>query len=208
MNDAPTVADLIADATRGEQGAWNALVDRYMPLVYSVIRGYRMGDADAQDVSQTLWLRLVEHLTDIREPRALPAWIVTTTRHEAVRVLKSHGRMLPVDPLTNGLEPQDVEPDDLDQDLTRAERHQVLRDGLAELTPQDRELIDLLIADPPVPYLEISRRLGIPIGSIGPTRARCLNKLRMTPVVRGYLAAESDLDDTGGDRDGLARVGC
>ena len=208
MTEMLTIPELVAAAALGEQSAWNRLVERYMPLVYSVIRGYRLMGADAEDVSQTLWLRLVEHLKDIREPRALPSWIVTTTKREALRVLKTRDRMLPVDPLSGNLEPGTTDSAGPEDDLHRAARHQALREGLAELPMQDRELVLLLVADPPVSYVEIGRRLGIPVGSIGPTRARCLNKLRMTSAIRAFLTAEGDLDDdTGGDRDDLTKVG-
>ena len=181
------VSELVAAAAAGDQRAWNDLVDRYLPLVISVIRRYRMSERDGEDVSQTVWLRLVEHLGALREPRALPSWIVTTTKNEALRVLKSRQASIPVDPLADTtLERPAV--GEVDQDLLRSERRQVVRDGLAELTETQRELLLLLVADPPIAYDEISRRLDMPIGSIGPTRARCLRKLRESAALRAFLA--------------------
>lgn len=200
VTDADTdVAELVAAAARGEQAGWNGLVDRYLPLVRSVTRAYRLNERDAEDVGQTVWLRLVEHLSDIREPLALPKWIMTTARHESLRVIGSTRRAVALDPLP---EPRSTgERVDVDDELLRAERQQALRDGLAELPPAQRELLVLLVADPPVSYREISERLGMPVGSIGPTRARCLARLRATGAMRAFLQDDSP-DHRGGGRDG------
>ena len=199
------VGELVAGAARGEQPAWHALVDRYLPLVRAVARAYRLADRDAEDVSQTVWLRLVEHLGSIREPRALPKWLITTAQHEALRLIRSNGRELPVDPLTG---PAARVADDVDvaAELLRAERQQALRDGLAELSPRDRQLLVLLVADPPLSYQQISTVLGMPIGSIGPTRRRCLERLRATAAMRTFLTADLTAEDVGGDRNDLDRV--
>lgn len=206
MVDTTAVASLVEAASRGDEGAWNELVQRYAPLVMSVIRRYRLRDKDAEDVSQTVWLRLVEHLGSIREPRALPMWIITTTRNECLRTLRADQHTRPFDPI-GGIETLDLaDPAELDEELLRAERHQALRDGLRELPEQQRALLLLLVADPPISYAEISRRLGMPIGSIGPTRARCLDKLRATPAVLAYLDGTT-WEDTGGDRHDVAALG-
>jgi|tagenome__1003787_1003787.scaffolds.fasta_scaffold20659930_2 RNA polymerase sigma factor (sigma-70 family) len=199
------VSVLVRAAADGDREAWNALVDRYIPLVWSVTRAYRLAQRDAEDVSQTVWLRLVEHLGDIREPRALPKWIMTTTKRESLRLLRAAQHELPVDPLTDtSLEAPDHE--EVDAELLRSESHQALRDGLAELSAPHRELLLLLVADPPISYREISRLLDIPVGSIGPTRARCLDRLRATPAVRAFLTAEQEREDLGGVRNDLERV--
>jgi RNA polymerase sigma factor (sigma-70 family) len=194
MTDATTLADRVAAARDGDRAAWNSLVEQYMSLVLGVARRYRLCPDDVADVSQALWLRLVEHLDDIREPRALPGWIVTTTKHEALRLLKARERAVPVDPQT-GFALNEVDDDDegLEEDLLRLERHQALREGLQELRPQHRALLMLLLADPPLSYDDISRRLGIPKGSIGPTRARSLEALRNTAALQTLLCA-SDSD--------------
>jgi RNA polymerase sigma factor (sigma-70 family) len=187
MTETMTVTDMVAAARDGDREAWDQLVERYMPLVYAVAGRYRLGASDVADVSQALWLRLVEHLDRIREPRALPAWIVTTTRNEALRVIGSRKRTVSVDPQTGlGLDGAADGPD-LEDDLLRQERHQALRDGLRELRPRHRELLLLLLADPPLSYDDISDRLGMPKGSIGPTRARCLEALRQTTALRTFL---------------------
>jgi RNA polymerase sigma factor (sigma-70 family) len=159
-------------------------VDRFLPLVCAIVRQHRLGEADGDDVSQTVWLRLVEHLGALREPDALPGWIRTTTRNECLRVLGARGRVRPVDPQDHGgLDA--VEIDVADTELLAAERRQLLREALAELPTARRDLLALLLADPPVAYEEISARLGIPVGSIGPTRARALEQLRRTRALRG-----------------------
>lgn len=180
------VTELVTAAAAGDQGAWNDLVDRYLPLVVSVIRRYRMNERDGEDVSQTVWLRLVEHLGTLREPRALPSWIVTTTKNEALRVLRARQASIPVDPQADGTLERPAA-GEIDLDLLSTERRQAVRDGLAELTATQRELLLLLVADPPVGYEEIGRRLDMPVGSIGPTRARCLRKLRESAALRAFL---------------------
>jgi RNA polymerase sigma factor (sigma-70 family) len=172
-----------------DEAAWNELVRRFAGLVAFVIRHYRLSAADTQDVSQLVWLRLVEHLGAIREPDALPGWLATTTRHECERHLRLNARNVSTDPHTMRQQDRDTgaAADDL---LLAAERRQVLLDGLGELAPQHRQLLMMLTADPPYPYAEISRILGIPIGSIGPTRSRVLDKLRETGAVRAYLKAD------------------
>jgi len=202
-----TVTDLVEAAARGEQEAWDSLVDQFMPLVWSVTRTYRLTERDAEDVSQTVWLRLVEHLTDIREPRALPKWIITTAKNESLRLIKSNRRTVPLDPPFDSTVPAETDSSEVEANLLRAERHQALRDGLAELAPRQRELLLLLVADPPISYGEISRLLDMPVGSIGPTRARCLDRLRGTAAVSAFLSAGREADDTGGDSHDLAKVG-
>jgi RNA polymerase sigma factor (sigma-70 family) len=188
--DGTTVDELVGGARRGDQAAWNALVRRYSRLVVAVIRAYRLGDKDAEDVSQIVWLRLIEHLDRIREPRAVPKWIMTTARHEAQRVVGTLGWIVPMDPLAaaSHCQPNQAE---VDADLLRAEQHQALRDGLAELPAAPRQMLLLLAADPPLSYRQISHQLGIPVGSIGPLRARYLQRLRATSALHHFLDASA-----------------
>jgi RNA polymerase sigma factor (sigma-70 family) len=199
MTSQDTVTGLVVAARDGDSAAWNALVERYLPLVVSVARRYRLRPDEVADVSQTLWLRLVEHLAEIRQPEALPGWIVTTTRNEALRFLKSRNRMNPIDPL-NSAEFESADQSEVDEEVLKAERRQALRDGIAELRPQHRELLLLLLADPPLSYDEISQRLGIPKGSIGPTRARCLEQLRRTSALRSFVPVTDPATDPTADR--------
>ena len=204
LHETRPLAELLSSAAGGDQASWNALVERYLPLVYSVVRKYRLTDEDAADVSQTLWLRLVENLGSIREPRALPAWIITTTKREALRVLSARQRATPVDAIS-GFDAKQFDGPETDAELLQAERQQALRDGLAELPGDDRELILMFIADPPIPYKEIAARLGVPVGSIGPTRGRALNKLRATPGIARLMRGDFDSEE-GGDRGNRAGV--
>ena len=181
-----TVDVLVARARQGDQAAWNALVHRYLPLVLAVARAYRLRETDAEDVCQIVWLRLVEHLGRIRDPRAVPKWIVTTARHECQRLARRLARTVLVDPLDYEPQPDQA---DLDAGLLRAEQRQALRDGLALLPTVHREMLLLLAADPPLSYRDISEVLGIPIGSIGPTRARCLQRLRVSSALHPYATA-------------------
>ncbi|MEQ6902686.1 sigma-70 family RNA polymerase sigma factor [Nocardioides sp. YIM 152588] len=187
MDDPESVAALVEGARRGDPRAWDQLVERFLPLVRALIARYRLPGAEADDVNQTVWLRLVEHLDDLREPRALPGWLSTTTRNECARAHERAGRTIPVDPQVDGKLDSPAEDRDLAEGLIALERQQALRAALAELPADRRQLLELLLEDPPPAYQEISSRLGIPIGSIGPTRARALRQLRGTRAVRRLL---------------------
>jgi RNA polymerase sigma factor (sigma-70 family) len=208
-----SVTSLIAAAAGGDEAAWAELVRRYTPLVYSVIRAYDLGRADAADVNQTVWLRLVEQLGRVREPEALPGWLVTTTRRECYRVSRLSRRSQPVDPYDDSLESYHGFSRELatiapapDDELLRAERRQVLRAGFVQLPPRCQALLALLTADPPVSYREVAARLGIPLGSIGPTQARCLRRLRECPAIVEFLGA-SVIGTNGGEPDGAVAAG-
>ena len=102
MAEASEISRLVRASAKGDEAAWNELVRRYAPLVRAVIRSYHLSAADAQDISQTIWLRLVEHLTSLRQPEALPGWLVTTTQRECQRQIQRRRWVLPVDPQTDG----------------------------------------------------------------------------------------------------------
>ncbi|HTZ29858.1 MAG TPA: sigma-70 family RNA polymerase sigma factor [Streptosporangiaceae bacterium] len=205
MAEVSEVSWLVQRSASGDEAAWNVLVRRYSPLVMAVTRSYRLTAEDAQDVSQTVWLRLVEQLANLRKPEALPGWITTTTRRECGRKIRQARRMLPVDPQVDAAVQQctTVEPDAA---ILRAELRQALRDGLSELSARDQWILQLRAADPPKSYQEISQLLGMRIGSIGPTMRRSLDKLRETSAVRAYLAANLSDEGTGGDHRELAEV--
>jgi RNA polymerase sigma factor (sigma-70 family) len=188
-----TIAELVHGAAKGDKTAWNELVVRFSPLVVSVASRYRLNEPDGADVSQTVWLRLVQHLSTLREPAALPGWIVTTTRNECLRVLRIRQRMAYFDPLIEppGGRSTAADEDDIDDNLIHDERHEALLTAFAELPARHRDLLLLLLTDPPVSYSEISERLGIPIGGIGPTRARALDRLRRSPTLAALLNAET-----------------
>lgn len=186
----PTVdlSELVAAAAIGDERAWNRIVVTYLPLVRHITRRYRLSDREAEDVSQTVWLRLVERIDTIREPRALPGWIVTTTKNESLRVLRVRRNAGdPVDPASHGAFELGFDAVGVDDTLLRVELQAAVRDGLAELTPTQSRLLQLLVADPPHSYEEIGAMMDMPIGSIGPTRARALAKLRATEAMQRLL---------------------
>ncbi len=186
MRDDPYVVALVARAAGSDKGAWDEIVDRYAPLVWSICARYRLPAADVEDVGQTVWCGLYEQLGELRQPAALPGWLSTTTRRECLRVLRVSSRYEPF-----GGEPEDsvsaaeADPDEVEKEVLRAERHALLRRALAELPEGYRRLITLLASDPPLSYPEISARLGIPPGSIGPMRGRGLKLLRDSALLAG-----------------------
>ena len=187
--DDSLVSDLVARAKNGDKQAWDALVERYAPLIWSICRRHRLGRADADDIGQSVWLRLVDHLDRVREPAALPGWIATTTRRECVRVLSAaqgpHATVYALD--VESL--PDQRAGTAGQELLAAERHAALREAFSQLPSHGQQLIALLIADPPMPYADISAQLGIPVGSIGPTRSRYLDKMRRHPAIAALVNA-------------------
>lgn len=179
---------LVEDALDGDQGAWNAIVDRYAPIVWSVCRQFRLSDADAADVSQTVWLRTVERLSTLREPAALPGWLSTVTRRECLHVASdARRRPWPLETETHDV-PADPDATAPDAELLAAEQRAMLQEAFAGLSQRCRELLALIFQDPR-PYHEISSRLGMPTGSIGPTRSRCLDRLRSMPTVQRWVGA-------------------
>ncbi len=174
MSEIP-VAELLAAAGRGNQDAWNTLVERYGRLVWSVIRGFRLDSATAADVSQTVWLRLVEHNDRIRNPERLASWLATTARNESIRASRRLSRAVPTE---FSMEVADAGAPTLDERLLEDEQLREVLTAYEQISAKCRELLNLLCADPPLEYDEISDVLEMPIGSIGPTRARCLDRMR------------------------------
>jgi len=200
MRDYPPVTDLVNRARNGDMQAWDDIVERYAPLVWSICRQYRLGDADAEDVGQVVWLHLVDHLDGLRDPAALPGWLATTTRRQCIRVRQAAAWLPQVAwPLADADNMADTEAVLAEHELLLAERYAALREALSDLHPGYRELISLLTADPPVSYAETSARLGIPIGSIGPSRSRCLARLRRHPAVAMLIDADARPIACGGE---------
>ena len=191
MSDDAIVIDLVASARGGDVRAWGALVARYTPLISSVCRKYRLERADADDVSQTVWLHLVDQLGRIREPAALAGWLVTTTRRECGRLVRAaHGPRAVVYAL-DAENLADEHADAAEQGMLAAERQAALREAFTSLPPACQRLVAELTADPPLPYSEVSAKLGIPVGSIGPTRSRCLDRMRRYPAIAALIDTPS-----------------
>ena len=185
MPDDLVITDLVTRARHGDQRAWDALVERYAPLVWSISRRYQLSRADTDDVGQTVWLRLIAQLDTVRDPAALAGWIATTTGRECGKVLRAarllHAARRDLDTMPDtGIDPAD-------SGLLAAERHAALRQAFPCLPSRCQQILALLTADPPVPYAQISSRLGIPVGSIGPTRHRSLGKLRRHPAIAALI---------------------
>jgi RNA polymerase sigma factor (sigma-70 family) len=184
VRDDPTVVALVDRATRADPAAWNEIVERYAPLVWSICARFQLRDRDREDVAQNVWLLLLEQLGKLREPAALPGWLATTTHRECLRVVTAARK---TERLGTALDdaPQFVDNTMIDEEILMAERNAVLWTALAELPPRCQQLVAMLISDPPYSYAEISTRLQIPVGSIGPQRARCLDRLRKSSALAG-----------------------
>jgi RNA polymerase sigma factor (sigma-70 family) len=198
MRDYLSVADLVTGARNGDSEAWDEIVERYASLIWSICRRHRLDDADTEDVGQVVWLRLMSQLGKLRDPAALPGWLATTTRRECLQVLYATSRLpQATEPVMDAENIPDTQAVLAEEEVLLAERQAALRTALSELPASYQELIVLLSADPPVPYAEISAKLGIPIGSIGPTRRRCLARLRRHPAIAQLI--EANTEPTGPD---------
>jgi RNA polymerase sigma factor (sigma-70 family) len=197
-HDDPAAATLPARAAAGDQGAWDEIVERYAPMVWSICTSFRLSDRDLEDVAQNVWLQLVEQLGRLPEPAtpsgSLGRWLAATTRRECLRVVAAARG-----PQPPGTEPPGTQPDDavIGEEVIAAERNAALRAALAELPPSCQPLIGMLVSDPPPSYTAISTALGIPVESIGPRRARCLERIRESSARLGL--AEVGANRPGGD---------
>jgi RNA polymerase sigma factor (sigma-70 family) len=171
-------AELVRDASLGDAGAWSALVDRFAPLVWSIARSYRLSQQDAADVSQTTWLRLAEHIDRVREPERVGAWLATTAGRESLAVIRRRQRQVPSEEVTLSQALDDDVSDQTVECMLKAAQSEELWRAFSALPARSQFLLRLLFADPQPSYQEIARLTGMPLGSIGPTRARCLQELR------------------------------
>jgi RNA polymerase sigma factor (sigma-70 family) len=189
MRDDPCVTDLVTRARKGDQQAWEALVERYAPLLWSICRHYRLDRSDAEDVGQSIWLQFVNHLGAIRDPAAVPGWLTTATRRECARIVRAaHGPQAAGQLLDESI--PDKQTTTAEQELLATERRAALHEAFTCLSPIRQQLMAMLIEDPPMSYTEISAKLGIPISSIGPTRRRCLDQLRRHPAIAALINAD------------------
>jgi RNA polymerase sigma factor (sigma-70 family) len=184
---------LVTRARDGDEEAWNQLIDRYAPLVWSICRRNQLSRADTDDVGQTVWLLLVEQLGNLREPAALPGWLATTTQREALRILRKAHRYENMGSAVDIELTADQSAPMIEHEIFAAERAAAVRAALAELPPRCQRLLSMLMSDPPHPYIEISASLPIPMGSIGPQRSRCLDRLRRSRSLAAVLAEDTVL---------------
>jgi RNA polymerase sigma factor (sigma-70 family) len=192
MTRTTSPAVLVPRALAGDEGAWGTLVARYSPLIWSVCRHFGLTEHDAADIAQTVWVRLIENLAELREPAALPGWIGTTTRREVLQSLRYKSRRQ-TDTLRADVETvADPRVQPLDAELLVAERNAALRDAIAQLPYMCQDVLRMLTEDPPMSYADVADKLGLPKGSIGPTRLRCLQRLRRTPALARFLDDHAD----------------
>jgi RNA polymerase sigma factor (sigma-70 family) len=181
------VARIAAAAAKGDTRAWAMLVDEFGGLVWAVVRAHRLSHADSADVAQATWLALVEHLGDLRDPERVGAWLAMTARRNCLRVLRSAKRQVP----TGDDLPEPCEDVEVADDLMLEERDAALWRAVDRLPGRDQALLRLLVAEPQPSYQEISAALDMPIGSIGPTRARALERLRAELAHEGLASADT-----------------
>ncbi len=174
--------EVVAAAVAGDDEAWRTLVRAFEGLVTGIARAHRLNDADAADVAQMTWMRLVEHVEQLTDPARIAGWLATTARRECLRVIRHRRRMVLCEETEPGQDAGHGAPED---SVISEERQRAVRSSLERLRRSDQLLLALLVAEPRPPYEEISRRLGIPVGSIGPTRARALARLRTDMHNRG-----------------------
>jgi RNA polymerase sigma factor (sigma-70 family) len=198
MRDDPSVAALVARASGGDQRAWDEIVERYAPLVWTLCTRYQLSSHDIEDVGQTVWLSLVEQLGRLREPAALPGWLATTTNRECIRVVTA-ARKSKQAGMTGDDAPQLADDKMIEEEILIAERDAGLRAAFAQLPPACQRLLSLLFSDPPHSYTQISAELGMRLGSVGPQRARCLERLRRSDIVISLGADEFRFSTPGGE---------
>ncbi len=189
-----THGELLALAAEGDQDAWNALVDRFSQMVWSVARGFRLDDATAKDVSQTVWLKLVENCHRITDPERLPGWLATTCRREALRVKGIRDRTIPTD---FEYDIEDPSPS-FEALMVEDEEAREVVTAFRTLSDECQTLLRLLTVEPALSYEEISEQVGRPVGSLGPTRSRCLERLKAAMAARIKEAGPGSLSQ-GGD---------
>jgi len=185
-NSHPELAALVRAGAAGDPIALTRLVARFDRTLRGVVRHYRLSSWDTDDVIQSAWLQFIQHGRDLREPAAVSGWLVTTARRESLRVLQRHVREDLSDDPTRGERSGDAA---LDHKLIAAERRMVLHRALSELPERQRDLMRLLTTNPDLSYEEVARQLSMPIGSIGPTRGRSLDRLRRSSELQALHAA-------------------
>ena len=174
MEQTQTHGELLTRARNGDQQAWNDLVDRMSPLVWSVTRSFRLDHATATDVAQTVWLKVIENIDRIADPERLPGWIATTVRREAIKVSGQQKKVVPSE-FEYDLADLNTSVESTVVDL---EEHESVRAAFNTLSEDDQQLLRLMVVEPPLSYEEIAEITGRPVGSLGPTRARALGRLK------------------------------
>ena len=189
MRDYLLVIDLVARAGKGDKRAWDALVGRYSPLIWSICRGHRLGDADARAVGQSIWRQLVHQLDRVQDPGTLAGWLAAAAWRECGNVRSATGGLQIAGEIADAGRQPGHQARTAEQERLAAESHATLREAFSRLSPCCQRLLTLLIDEPPMPDTEISARLSIPATGIGPARRRCLEKLRHDPAIAALTSA-------------------
>ena len=169
---------LMRRAANGDPAAWEGLVNKYGRLIWSITRDFKLVESDAADVFQTTWMRLIEHIDRIEHADRVGSWLASTARNECLRSLSIRRRLVLAGEDDSFDGPAALEPE-IDEGLLSAERVAIVREAMTHLPRRWQRLMEMLMSDPPASYAEISGELGLPVGSIGPTRGRCLARLRV-----------------------------
>ncbi|HHY54362.1 MAG TPA: sigma-70 family RNA polymerase sigma factor [Chloroflexi bacterium] len=189
-----TDAALVHACQHGDATAWEALVNRYQRLIYAIPRRAGLDDDQCADVFQRTFAILIEHLDRIDQPERVRAWLVTTARRETQRIYQKANRTQPLPGESPDAENEALaelpDPSPLPDELAAAlEEQHLVRVALAKLDARCRQLLTLLFYQPePMPYEQVATAVGVPLGSIGPTRARCLQKLGRLLKEDGFFA--------------------
>ncbi len=173
--DGAAVARLARAAAAGDERAWQALVERFTPALRAAAHGFRLANVDIDDVVQNTWLAAFRHIDQLKKPEAIGGWLMVTVRREALRSLQRQVREVLTDDPPVPAAPVGAQPDSI---VIETERQQALRAAVRRLPSRQRRLLATLLAAPGTSYADISSRLDMPVGSIGPTRDRGLERLR------------------------------
>jgi len=176
---------LVKECLGGNQEAWSSLVDKYKALIYSIPVKYGLPSQEAADVFQSTCLELLARLPELREPRALPKWLMQVTHHECYRLKRQGQRVISRD--GNDALPEPETPAIAETLLQQTQAEQLLREAMSALTPQCRRLVEMLFFEAsPRPYTEVAAALGLAVGSIGFTRQKCIERLRLRLEELGF----------------------
>lgn len=176
------ISDLVQRARAGDDDAWTALIRRFRGLPSAIARTYRLTGYDVEDVEQTTWLRLFESIDRLRSPERLPGWLATTARRECLHLLRSGSREALTDDIVTRAD-DTGRFDDPGDELIAGEVRTIVRNAVQTLPESPRRLLETLLLSPESTYADVSRSLDMPQGSIGPTRARGIDRLRRDPHV-------------------------